>query len=356
MPIRDIIIIGAGPSALFCALHLPSDLKILLLEKTEMVAQKLLMSAKWRGNLTNIHITSKDYVTDDEKFVEQSLQKYWSKEFLSFLEQYEIPYHEEAGGRILLDSWKVKEFQMFLLNEIEKKGIQISYNQDICSLKEEQDSFQIKTVQDQFWAKKVILATGSSSIPSVGSSDIALKIAKEFHLKYSSFYPALVGLETEKDVSSLSGSSLIGKVELYDDGKLLYQQTGPILFTHRWVSGPTVFNASLFLKNTTPSSDILFKIKVDSSNITKRFLVYLGFKTNKLPHYMFTTKITQQRPFSEAKVCWGGIATSNLTPNFESKTVSGLYCIGECVEVTGKTGGYNLQRCRTSAHCCSQSF
>jgi predicted flavoprotein YhiN len=76
MQVRDVIIIGAGPSALFCALHLPPNLKILLLEKTEKAAQKLLMSAKGRGNLSNIHLTASDYVSDKPKFVQQALTQY----------------------------------------------------------------------------------------------------------------------------------------------------------------------------------------------------------------------------------------------------------------------------------------
>jgi predicted flavoprotein YhiN len=43
------------------------------------------------------------------------------------------------------------------------------------------------------------------------------------------------------------------------------------------------------------------------------------------------------RSFDEAKVCGGGIATANLTPTFEVKTIPGLSIIGECLDVTGKT-------------------
>ncbi|MCR5412185.1 MAG: NAD(P)/FAD-dependent oxidoreductase [Patescibacteria group bacterium] len=44
--IFDLIIIGAGPSGLFTALQIEKDLKLLILEKSEVPAQKLLLSAK----------------------------------------------------------------------------------------------------------------------------------------------------------------------------------------------------------------------------------------------------------------------------------------------------------------------
>ncbi|GHV22023.1 hypothetical protein FACS1894176_05610 [Bacteroidia bacterium] len=59
----------------------------------------------------------------------------------------------------------------------------------------------------------------------MGSSDIALQIAQDFDLPFRAFAPALVGFETEKDLSTLSGSSLIARGELSVKGKKVYEQT-----------------------------------------------------------------------------------------------------------------------------------
>jgi predicted flavoprotein YhiN len=66
---------------------------------------------------------------------------------------------------------------------------------------------------------------------------------------------------------------------------------------------------------------LTFKIKVSKSEITKRFLAYLGFSYNRLTNYVFTTPITKVRSFDEAKVCGGGIILENLYQNFEVKSV-----------------------------------
>jgi predicted flavoprotein YhiN len=84
--VRDIIILGAGPSGLFCGLHLPKQAKVLFLEKSEKPASKLLLSAKGRGNLTNLQINPKqDYTCDNPNFVQTAFEKYGAKEFLQFL-------------------------------------------------------------------------------------------------------------------------------------------------------------------------------------------------------------------------------------------------------------------------------
>ncbi|MEL6225983.1 MAG: NAD(P)/FAD-dependent oxidoreductase, partial [Pseudomonadota bacterium] len=48
--------------------------------------------------------------------------------------------------------------------------------------------------------------------------------------------------------------------------------------------------------------------------------------------------------YAKAEVTAGGISTAELSSRtMEAKRVPGLYCIGECVDVTGWLGGYNFQ-------------
>lgn len=363
MNIRDVIIIGAGPSGLFAALHLPVHLSVLILEKTEKAAQKLLMSAKGRGNLTNVSINPlQDYVSDDSSFVQQALDHYSSADLLHFLETNNIEYFQEENGKILLKSEKVSQFHDFLLQQLEKKKIEINYGQEFLTLQKQEDGlFQLQTSQGLFLASKVILATGTKSVPDLWTES-ALSVAKQLNLPYTDFYPALVGFETEKDLSSLSGSSLIATGTLLHNGKPLYQQTWPILFTHRGISGPVVFNASLHIGHLPSEEgqggfnykeDFTFKLSIKKLNVTKRFLSYLGFQHNKFTNYTFTTTIIKVRGFDEAKVCGGGILLENLDENFQVKPIPGMYIIGECLNVTGKTWWFNLQRCWTSGYCCA---
>jgi predicted flavoprotein YhiN len=133
---------------------------------------------------------------------------------------------EEANGRILLQSSKVAQFHEFLINETEKQGRIIAYQQNIKKVEKNKDgTFTVQTASKEFIASKVILATGTKSIPALGASDIALQIAQDFNLPFRAFTPALVGFETEKDLSTLSGASLIARGELHIKGKKVYEQT-----------------------------------------------------------------------------------------------------------------------------------
>ncbi|MDR2191214.1 MAG: NAD(P)/FAD-dependent oxidoreductase [Candidatus Peribacteria bacterium] len=226
MQIRDVVIIGAGPSGLFCAAHLPKNKRVLLLEKSSISASKLLMSAQGRGNLTNtlLHPLS-DYQTSHPAFVAKIFQSYTVRDFLAFLTAHDIAFHEEDNGRILLTSRKVSLFRDFLLHQVSEQGGEILYHQDFQRLeKTKQGYFILHTLSDVFYAKQVVLATGSPSFPQLGSSEIALQVAKDFQLTFIPFYPALVGVETEKNLSFLAGSSVVGKGALFHRNTLVYQQ------------------------------------------------------------------------------------------------------------------------------------
>ena len=353
--IFDLIIIGAGPSGLFTALQIEKDLKLLILEKSEVPAQKLLLSAKWRGNVTNRTADESHYFPEGKVFVKKAFEHYGVSDFLSFLENHHLAFHEEDFWRILLDHG-AKEFQQCLLTKLQEKKIPIHFGESPETI-QKNHYFEISTHCWTYFSKNLLIATGSKSVPSLWSSDLATQVAQQFHLCYEPFYPALVGFETEKDLSSLSWSSLIAKGELWIDHKKVSEQTGPILFTHRWLSGPVIFNASLRLTEEQRKKNLIeLKVIIKKQDITKRFLWYLGFKQNKLNTYLFTTKILKTRDFTEAKVCGWGIHCEELDENFQSTKIPWLFFIGEAVNITGETGGFNLQRCWTSAKCCSNYF
>jgi len=58
----------------------------------------------------------------------------------------------------------------------------------------------------------------------------------------------------------------------------------------------------------------------------------------------WTLEITGHRPWEEAIVTAGGVATSEVSPKtMESKLITGLHFAGEVLDLDGETGGFNLQ-------------
>ena len=358
--IYDIIIIWAWAAWLFCANKVDEKKSILILEKSNLPAQKLLLSAKWRWNITNIKINPKnDYATDNHNFVKSSFDKFWTKDFLKFLDDIWIEVKEENGWRILLKSGKVKEFHEKLLQLIQSKWVGIEYNTKFLNVKKLEDwNFEVKTLNWNYYTKNFVVATWWPSFPKLWATMIASNIADIFGLETVPFYPALVGFETSQDFSSLSGSSVIWKLNLIKWDKVIYEESWPILFTHRWISGPEVFNSSLFLRENLKESKSKYKVRlfVSDREITKRLLSLLWFRTNKLKEYTISSDIVNVRWLDEAKVCWWWVKTENLNDNFECKNIQWLYFIGECLDVTGKTWWFNLQRCRTSGAVCADGI
>lgn len=351
--IYDVIILWAWPAWLFCASKIDEWKSVLVLEKSNSPAQKLLLSAKWRWNITNLKINpNKDYATDDSNFVTSAFKEFWVKHFLEFLNNEWIEVKEENGGRILLKSDKVKEFYEKLLQLVGNKWIEIKYNSEFLNVyKLGQWNFEIKTSDWTYYTKNFVVATWWPSFPKLWATSIAIDIANKLRLKTTPFYPALVGFETSQNFSSLSGSSVIGKLNLLEWNEVVYEESGPILFTHRWISGPAVFNASLFMRNKWKKHKV--KCFVSDKDITKRLLLFLWFRINKLKKYIISSDVVNIRWLDEAKVCWWGVKTKNLNSNFECKNIPWLYFIWECVDVTWKTWWFNLQRCWTSGAVCA---
>ena len=354
--IYDIIILWAGPAWLFCASKILRKYSILMLDKNSSPAQKLLLSAKWRWNITNLNINpANDYISDDLNFVTSSFDKFWVNNFLEFLETEWIEIQEENNWRILLKSGKIKEFHKKLVDNVMNNWIEIKHNSEFISIDKLDDIFKIETNWWIYFTKKFIVAAWWPSFPKLWATSVVLNIAHHFNLWFTPFYPALVGFETKQDFSSLSGSSIIWKLSLLKWDKIIYEETWSILFTHRWISGPAVFNASIFVWEMFNLWKTKYQIKiiVSSKDITKRLLKFLWFHSNKLMKYVISSDIKNVRWLDEAKVCWWWIMTKNLSLDFECKNVPWLYFIWECVNVTWKTWWFNLQRCRTSAAICA---
>lgn len=355
--IYDIIILWAWPAWLFCANKIDEWKSILILDKANFPAQKLLLSAKWRWNITNVQIhPDKDYVTDNPNFVKSAFEKYWIKDFLEFLDEEWIEVNEENNGRILLKSGKVKQFHEKLLQLVKNKWVEIKFDSDFLSVKKMDNLFQVETSSWTYHAKNFIIATWWPSFPKLWATGVAVDIAKSFWLEVLPYYPALVWFETKQDFSSLSGSSVIGDLEVMKWNNVIYSESGPILFTHWWISGPAVFNASLFMRESPTVVKYKIKLKVSSKEITKRLLSFLWFRVNKLDEYIISSDVVNVRWLDEAKVCWWGVETKNLNDNFECRDIPWLYFIWECVDVTWKTWWFNLQRCRTSGVVCANGI
>jgi predicted Rossmann fold flavoprotein len=370
----DIIILGAGAAGLMCALTAGAKgLRVLLLDHNSHAGAKILISGGGRCNFTNIGTTPANFLSANPHFCRSALSRYTPKDFLALVEKHQIAWHEKTLGQLFCDG-SARQIVAMLLAECASVGVDLKLGVKITDVGKA-DQFYIETSAGEFRSPKLVLATGSLSIPKMGATGFAHDVAKKFGLKIVTPKPGLVPLHVPADQLSfytlLSGVSLKATAA---SGKLKFTEN--ILFTHRGLSGPAILQISSYLKQGDRLQlDLLPDIDVTA---------HLKLRKHERPKAEFKTIISELVPqrlaaslvpdktmadvsqsemqalhtrlrnwelipsgnegYPKAEVTVGGIDTDELSSKtMEAKSVHGLYAIGEAVDVTGWLGGYNFQ-------------
>lgn len=350
----NIIIIWWWASWLFCSINAPKNSKKLIIEKQKTLWNKILLSWWWRCNFTNLNIEPEKYFWQNKKMLASVFHKYSNYDFMNYLDENWIQYNVEDNGRVILKSWKAKELLEYLIKKSEENNTEIQTWQTIKKVEKENDFFKITTEQTTFLCKKLVIAAWWISYPQAWATSFWIDVAKEFWLKIVQSFPALCWLETELNFSDLSWSSITWKVEILDWNKTMYENQWNILFTHRWLSWPVIFNCSAWLAEYKTKKAWDFSIKITPNEITKKLEKFMD--TLNSEQGTITTKITNIRPLEEAKVSSGGVDLSEIKPNFECKNIPNLYFIWETLDIIGETWWFNLQRARSSGYICWQNL
>jgi predicted Rossmann fold flavoprotein len=379
--IFDVLILGAGASGLMCAgeLQQKSKLSIGIIEGNEKPAQKLKISGGRKCNITNRYVTAEHFLAD-ESFVAAVLDSFTKEDLLEFLQDNGVEL-ELRKGRYYFCKKSANEIISVLLKRC--RDTEFFYSHHIVSVESESHYYKVQTDRGLFKSKKLVVATGGESFKNIGATAVGLKIATDFGLGTTPFTPALVGLTLQKEqfwMKALSGTSCMVKIHV--NSKTIKEE---MLFAHKGISGPAVLSASLYWKkgdiciDFLPESDLGSSIKKSKKNLStaiplskrfmKLFLEHIDLKDrpcnqltppernklDRLKHYCFAP--AGNFGFSKAEVSRGGVQSDNLHVNsLMSKEHTGLYFIGEVVDVTGELGGYNFQWAFSSAVVASRAI
>jgi len=358
--IYDFITIGSGAAGLFCNVNLPKSSKKLILEKNKIIWTKVLMSGGERANLTNIDIEpERDYFSCNPKATIWFFKRFSNYDIIDFFESNWVKTVIEDRWRAITASGHARDLVKVLENKIKENNTTILTEKDIISVKKEWKIYICKTETEEFKTKNLIIAVGGKSYPQVGTVWFGYKIAQQFWINVISPYKGLIWIITKQDLSKFSWSSVFCKIKLLKNNKLIYEEYGPLLFTHWWISGPIIYNTVLAIwqenscKEKNNYSDFKLEIEFDLGKTTKKIKKELDLSEENLS---LKLDIQELKSWKEAKVTWWGINTNELTKHLESKKHPGLFFIGEVVDITGKTWGFNLQWAWTSAYCCNEKF
>jgi len=376
----DVIIIGAGAAGLMCAIEAGKrGRKTIVLDHANKSGKKILMSGGGRCNFTNYHINPADYISHNSHFCKSALSRYTQWDFIDLVKKHQIPFHEKTLGQLFCDN-KSKDILDMLLYECDQAKVEIHLNSKIETIEKISDHhFKIKSTRDDFHCQSLVIASGGLSIPTMGASPFAYKVAEQFGIKVwptrAGLVPFTLHAEEKERLGVLSG---IAVDSIVNNERTSFREN--ILFTHRGLSGPAILQISSYWQageeviiNLLPEINLFERLKLTQQQTPQKQLKSimaehmpkrvvetllnaeiiekkLGSISHKdLEHIAKQVNFWRVLPngtegYRTAEVTLGGIDCDAIS----SKTMAanglpGLYFIGEALGVTGWLGGYNFQ-------------
>jgi len=394
----DVIVLGGGAAGLMCAAVAGRrGRRVVVLEGSNKVGKKILMSGGGRCNFTNLHCEPENYISANPNFCISALSRYTQWDFIALVEQYGIAYHEKTLGQLFCDD-SSKDILAMLEAECAQTGVDIKTSCQVGSVACN-DGFEvvatISSVDVTFTAASLVVATGGLSIPKMGATDIGYRLARQFGMEVLDTRAGLVPFTFSGVMHELTGrlSGLSLPVILSTtDAATHFSES--ILFTHRGISGPAALQLSSYWHpgeaiylDLLPERDaetvlLAFKaaqpkalLRTALSELLPRALVLelqalwwpnaAETRLTEIPDGALHTvaanlnawelKPAATEGYRTAEVTLGGVDTNELSSRtMESKKQPGLYCIGEVVDVTGHLGGFNFQWAWASADAAGQ--
>ncbi|WP_296480877.1 NAD(P)/FAD-dependent oxidoreductase [Rhodoferax sp.] len=403
----DVVVVGAGAAGLFCAgVAGQLGLKVLVIDHSDKVAEKIRISGGGRCNFTNRDTTPANFLSNNPNFCRSALSSYTPRQFTDLLQRHGIAFHEKHKGQLFCDRSSEDIIQMLLAEcdaghvtrwqPCSLKNIVFSASSpDASSI----SSYEIESDRGTIRCAAVVIATGGLSIPKIGATDLGYRIARQFGLRLIEPRPALVPLTFDGEAwapyAALSGLSLPVQIET-GSKKTKISFLEDLLFTHRGLSGPAVLQISSYWQtgmpiriNLAPGTEVLQALmhaKASSRKLIANELAHLvpsrladawvqagasaghdgqrpineasdkalAALAERLTRWELTPTGTEA--YKKAEVTAGGVDTRDLSSQTMESKQPGLYFIGEVVDVTGWLGGYNFQWAWASAFACAQGL
>ena len=397
----DVIIAGGGPAGLFGAIQIArTGRQVAILEKNRRLGVKLLMSGAGQCNITQAGRIEGffDCYGDHGKFIKPSLTGFDNKALLDFFKKRGLEFETQDNGKIFPKSRKAKDVLDVLTKECQKNGVRIITECPVEEIRLEGGDFLFQTPKGSFKSSQVVVATGGMSYPTSGSSGDGQRFAKSLGHKIVPMKPSLAPLKIkEYPFADLSGQSFELSYTLWRSGKKVGAFSGPVLLTHRGLSGPGVINPSRYmqkgdvvkldftgngdsvkaqlLKAFEKNGKLLVKTVVRQLDLNRRILDFLldeagigeGLRCGDLKKDVrqgffkrlteYELEIKEVGGYNQAMATAGGVSLKDLNPKtLESRRVPGLYFIGEVTDIDGDTGGYNIQAAMAMAFAAAQAI
>ena len=386
----DVVIIGAGAAGLMCALTAAGrGRKVMLIDHANKAGKKILMSGGGRCNFTNMYTEPNNFLSQNPHFCKSALARYTQWDFIEMVAKHGVPYHEKKLGQLFCDN-KSSDILEMLLQECQQAGVSLHLDTSVEQIEETDNGYSLNTTLGPIDCQSLVVATGGLSIPTLGATGFGYQIAKQFgHTLLATragLVPFTITDQLKEICTELSGTSVDCLVSCNDQS---FREN--ILFTHRGLSGPAILQISSFWNtgdtveiNLLPDLDALSWLQTQQAERPNSELktllgeIFTKKMANLLAEHWFESKPMKQytpgelalvadklanwkvipagtEGYRTAEVTLGGVDTREVSSKtMESLKSSGLYFVGEVLDVSGHLGGFNFQWAWASGYAAAQ--
>jgi predicted Rossmann fold flavoprotein len=399
---EKINIIGGGAAGFFAAINIALNnptIDIEILEKSTKLLSKVKISGGGRCNVThNCHdntLLIANYPRGNKE-LKQLFAVYNVSDTISWFERQGIKLKIEEDGRMFPYSNDSQTIIDCFFNLCEKLNIKITTQCEVFAIKQNLNSFEIKTNRGILISNKIICCIGGHY------SNGHYQFIKNLGHTINEPIPSLFTFNLNKHPinKSLQGVT-VANVEIKLNN---FKSNGALLITHWGFSGPAVLKLSAFAAKELSDCNyntiftinwlgglklieiesLIFDLQKNKSNampysnplnnLPKRLWEFLCNQVQinneitlgsipkkqliKLAETIYRNEFTMhgKTTFKEEFVTCGGINLKEIDfKTMQSKLIPGLYFCGEVIDVDGVTGGFNFQNAWSTAWVCAKA-
>jgi predicted Rossmann fold flavoprotein len=399
-----VVVIGAGPAGLFCALQAAlSGHSVLLLEKNKKPGAKLLLSGSGQCNITHGGDIREflSHYGNHGKQVRPALFGFTNQDLTEFFQDRGLLMITEDNGKVFPQTRCSADVLDILVKECRNRGVILRCSEPVTGVSRIPQGFEINTPAATYSTLMMVIATGGASYPQTGSTGDGYRISESLGQPVTKTAPALTPLRIrDYPFAALSGISFEGMhFSIWRAGKKIADRSGDMVFTHHGLSGPGILDASRdihandiiklsFVGSLKPgefAADLIKRIRENRNRqistilaaypiperLIRKLLNLSGIPENLTCNHFsgeqrsrlitsctqFPLTVSALGGFSIAMVTRGGVAWEGVNQKtMESKIIPNLYFAGEVLDIDGDTGGYNLQAAFSTGFLAGQSI
>ncbi|MGJ8655303.1 MAG: NAD(P)/FAD-dependent oxidoreductase [Akkermansiaceae bacterium] len=393
----DLIVIGGGAAGFFGAITCAenSNSKVLILEKSSQLLQKVKISGGGRCNVTHDcqdpRALSKHYPRGEKSLI-GPFNRFQASDTIDWFTSRGVELKTEADGRMFPTTDNSLTIIETLMNAAEKAGVEIRTSLGVEAILIEGDNnYMIITEDgDTISTSNILIATGGTRLAA------GAKLAGNLGHSLTPPVPSLFTFKIKDSrLHDLSGLSVAHTSVKIPGTKLASE--GPILITHWGMSGPGILKISAWGARTLSDLGYKFQIainwvpKIDPQQVItdqrnqagkRQVATYSPFpdipkrlwqsflKAANIGHTTLwsqlskdhikklTYQLTDSKFHVDGKslnkdefVTCGGVQLKEINlKTMESKLHKGIYFAGEILDIDGITGGFNFQNAWTTGY------